>query len=169
MFKHNQYKNVLKELSGNDLTERMRTYVDDLKQKQAAMQERFDGWIKVQDGIAARNEAIEFRRAGAIRYDLFKGNLGSEKAVDVKLAADMIVLKDNYDIALIISGDQDYVPAVQVVKDFGKHVYNVAFRKRDGGLLPGGARRLNLITDKSIEVQYDEFKSYSKLLSNPRP
>ena len=68
----------------------------------------------------------------------------------------MIVLRDIYDIAVIVSGDQDYVPAVKVVKDFGKIVVNVAFLARNGRLLPGGARRLNHLTDDSIEIGYED-------------
>lgn len=47
-----------------------------------------------------------------------------EKGVDVKLAVEMIenALSDNYDTAIIISGDGDFVPAVDLVKKQGKHV-----------------------------------------------
>jgi len=127
-----------------------------LKDAQDRMRTRFVGWRRVQDGIASRWPRIEFRRAGAIMYNAFTGKLGSEKAVDVKLATDLIMLREIYDIAVIVSGDQDYVPAVQVVKDSGKIVHNVVFRTRGGRLLPGGARRLNLLTDSCIEVSYGD-------------
>ena len=65
-------------------------------------------------------------------------------------------MRDIYDVAIILSGDQDYVPAVEVIKDSGKRVINVVFRTRGGRLLPGGARRLNEITDWSLEVKYDD-------------
>ena len=71
-----------------------------------------------------------------------------------------IVLRDIYDTAIILSGDQDYVPAVQVVKDSGKRVVNVAFRARNGSPLPGGARRLNQVTDNSLEIEYAKLNSY---------
>jgi uncharacterized LabA/DUF88 family protein len=58
--------------------------------------------------------------------------------VDVNLGVDMVLFRDIYDVAVIVSGDQDYVPAVQAVKDSGKHVVNVAFLARNGVLLPGG-------------------------------
>lgn len=96
------------------------------------------------DGISTTHKAIEFRRAGSINCNLFQNNkFGSEKAVDVKLATDIITLRDIYDIAAIVSGDQDYVPAVEVIKDSGKRVVNAAFETQNGRLLPGGARRLN--------------------------
>ncbi len=86
--------------------------------------------------------------------------MGAEKSVDVKLATDLIMLRDIYDIAVIVSGDQDYVPAVQIVKDAGKKVVNVSFETRGGRLLPGGARRLNEKTDSALRVGYSELKTY---------
>ena len=124
------------------------------------MDRRFQEWINVQDGIASRHTAVEFRRAGAIRYDLFNNTLGSEKAVDVKLATDMILLKDIYDTAIILSGDQDYVPAVQAVKDSGKKVINATFLTRSGQLLPGGARRLNQVTDDSLLIEFGTLSEF---------
>ena len=77
----------------------------------------------------------------------------------MNLALDMVMLREIYDLALIVSGDQDYVPAVQAAKNSGKHVVNVAFEAQDGRLLPGGARRLNDVTDWSIAVPYAEFRT----------
>lgn len=54
------------------------------------MQNRFNGWIAIQDGISLKHRAVEFRRAGAMKCDLFENRLGREKAVDVKLASDMM-------------------------------------------------------------------------------
>ena len=98
--------------------ERMTEIVGYLREQQDRMQTRFNGWTEVQEGIAGRHTAIEFRKAGTITCNLLDNNrFGREKAVDVKLASDLIALKDIYDIAVIVSGGQDYVPAVQVVKD----------------------------------------------------
>jgi hypothetical protein len=72
----------------------------------------------------------------------------------------MIMLRKIYDTAIIVSGDQDYVPAAQILKDAGKTVINVAFEKRNRNLLPGGARRLNIVTDASISVPYGVLKTY---------
>ncbi len=126
-----------------------------LKSERSAMAQRFDGWRRIHDAIALRTDSLEFRRAGAIRYDLFTGRFGTEKAVDVKLAIDLLELRPLYDVAIIVSGDGDYVPAVQALKDSGKRVVNVSFKTRNGRLLPGGAYRLNLVTDSVVEVPYD--------------
>jgi uncharacterized LabA/DUF88 family protein len=133
------------------------------EKKASVMKSRFESWRRIQDGIAHAHNAVEFRRAGAILYNLFTGQLGPEKAVDVKLATDLIELRRIYDIALIVSGDQDYVPAVQVAKDSGKTVINVAFETRNGRLLPGGARRLNQMTDSSFSIKYHDLKQYMSL------
>lgn len=127
------------------------------------MSKRFGGWTSIQEGIATRHDAIEFRHAGAIQYDLFRRSFGQEKAVDVKLASDLIVLRDIYEVAVILSGDQDYVPAVQVVKDSGRRVVNVSFQTRSGRLLPGGARRLNQVTDRSLIVTHNDLARYLRL------
>ncbi len=153
-------KNKLKNTNSTELLTKMEQIVKELRIRQNGMRHRFEGWRKLQDGISSQWSRIEFRRAGAITYNLFDKSLGIEKAVDVKLATDLIVLREIYDVAVIISGDQDYVPAVQVVKDFGKIVINVVFRARNGKLLPGGARRLNQLTDNCIEITYQEFVKY---------
>jgi hypothetical protein len=49
-----------------------------------------------------------------------------------------------------IQGDDDLA--------FGSVI--VSFLKKSGGLLPGGARRLNQITDRAIEVAYDDMKKF---------
>ncbi len=127
---------------------------------QSEMEKRFSGWINLQSIIEARNNSIEFRRAGSIKYDLLERKLGKEKAVDVKLATDLLQLKDIYDVAVILSGDQDYTPAVEAIKDFGKRTVNVSFLTENGKLLPGGAKRLNQTTDWSIEIQHSDLKNH---------
>jgi uncharacterized LabA/DUF88 family protein len=139
------------------------TIAEGLIRDEASLKRRFEGWKIIQDGIAHAFESVEFRRSGSIRYDLFTQRFGQEKGVDVKLATDLLKLEDIYDVGIIVSGDGDYVPAVQVVKDWGKHIINVSFLKKNGGLLPGGARRLNQNTDRAIEVAYADMKAFMKI------
>lgn len=49
----------------------------------------------------------------------FTDDIPSEKMTDVNIAAEMIVdaVKDKYDIALLVSGDADLVPAVKIIKE----------------------------------------------------
>jgi uncharacterized LabA/DUF88 family protein len=163
-----ELKEELRLLEDEDLIDRMGELVRNLLNKRSWMERRFRWWTSVQNNISARHPAIEFRRAGAINYNLFDGSFGQEKAVDVKLATDLLTLSDIVDVAVIVSGDQDYVPAVQVVKDRGKKVVNVAFETRGGKLLPGGARRLNHVTDTSLQIPYSEFGIHLNL-HDPTP
>lgn len=110
--------------------------------------------------MSIKHDALEFRRCGAIRYDLFRERILNEKGVDVQLAVDLLKLQNIYDIAVIVSGDQDYISAVRTIKDLGKRVVNVSFRRKDGKILPGGAWRLNKTTDDVIEIKYDELKPF---------
>lgn len=130
----------------------------ELEAERNKIERRFQGWKTVQNGIVSKHDEIEFRRAGTIPYNLFARRLGTEKAVDVKLSIDMLKLSEIYDVAVIVSGDGDYVPAVQAIKDCGKRVVNVSFETRSGELLPGGARTLNQITDNVLIVKYDQIK-----------
>ena len=47
-----------------------------------------------------------------------------EKGVDVRMAADMVyyAARDFYDTAIVVTEDQDFSPAMGLVKDLGKHV-----------------------------------------------
>jgi uncharacterized LabA/DUF88 family protein len=157
--KHEPFRAALERLTVSARDSEMKAMVAELDARQRVMRSRFDGWTAMHNGIATRHRSIEFRPAGAIRYNLFEKSLGKEKAVDVKLATDLIVLRDIYDAAVIVSGDQDYVPAVQYVKDKGKVVVNVAFKTRGGELLPGGAWRLNQMADWCLCVPYIDMKA----------
>jgi len=157
---HEPYKKELVALQGQSLSQRIKEIVEELKKREEDFRRRFEGWLEIQNGIAQKHKAVEFRKAGAIRYNLFDKSMGQEKAVDVKLAVDLLELRKIYDVAIIVSGDQDYVPAVQVIKDSGKKVINVCFLTRDGRYLPGGARRLNQVTDDVLEIKWDDLKRF---------
>lgn len=144
----------------DERAQKVRDLVGELVEKQRQIRRRFDGWTRIQNDIARKEVAIEFRRAGGIRYNLFDATFGGEKAVDVNLACDMVALREIYDVAVVFSGDQDYVPAIRIVKNVGKRVVNVSFRARNNNLLPGGAQRLNETADQSIIVEYAELAKY---------
>ncbi|PIU03214.1 MAG: hypothetical protein COT55_00070 [Candidatus Diapherotrites archaeon CG09_land_8_20_14_0_10_32_12] len=88
------------------------------------------------------------------RLDLYLGRLEkrpnnhkSENGVDVKLAIDMLSLAyhNNYDVALLISNDSDFVPAIKEVQSLGKQVYNISFPATK-------CYHLNKVCDKTIKV-----------------
>lgn len=161
--KYKDYKKTLNKLTGVALKDKATELRQELIDEQNRIISKFRGWENIQDGITNKHSAIEFRRSGHIRYNLFTHILSKEKAVDVKLATDLILLSDIYDTAVIVSGDQDFVPAVEAIKDRGKRVVNVAFLERSGKLLPGGARRLNQVTDTHISISHEDSARYFKI------
>lgn len=52
-----------------------------------------------------------------------------QKEVDVSLACEMLehALMDHFDVAIVVSGDRDFVPAIQKVQSAGKRVEVAAF------------------------------------------
>jgi uncharacterized LabA/DUF88 family protein len=56
-----------------------------------------------------------------------------EKGVDVNIAVDMIHLsaENQYDDAILLSGDSDFVPAITQVRKNGKRVQTAAFRNHN--------------------------------------
>ncbi|MCX7911457.1 MAG: NYN domain-containing protein [Dehalococcoidales bacterium] len=71
-----------------------------------------------------------------------------EKGTDVQLATDMLVhsFKNNYDVAVLVAGDNDFAGALQAIKENGKHVEVVLFGKKDS------SRQLRDVADKVITV-----------------
>jgi hypothetical protein len=52
---------------------------EDLSTKSQGIRSRFDGFTAIQNGIAQKHRAIEFRRSGAISHNLLTGQFGQEK------------------------------------------------------------------------------------------
>jgi uncharacterized LabA/DUF88 family protein len=50
-----------------------------------------------------------------------------EKGLDTSLAVDMVALCENYDVAVVASGDADSIPSIRYLKNKGKHVCAVEF------------------------------------------
>ena len=71
-----------------------------------------------------------------------------EKGTDVQLATDMIThsYKNNYDVAVVVAGDNDYVGAIQAVKDNGKNVEVALFGKERTSL------QLRKVADNIITI-----------------
>jgi uncharacterized LabA/DUF88 family protein len=70
---------------------------------------------------------IEFDTLG--RVTTYLGYQQGEKGVDVGIAVDMISKMPNYDVAILVSGDADYIPAVRYLKDNLKYVYQFSLAK----------------------------------------
>jgi len=90
-------------------------------------------------GDDAKQLAVRERlRALGFEPEVFKKTKGQEKSkgVDITLTKDMLshAFMNNYDGALLIAGDGDYVPLVREVKRLGKIVGVSFFREPGAGL-----------------------------------
>lgn len=71
-----------------------------------------------------------------------------EKETDVRLAIDMVLgaVRDDYDIAVVVSGDTDFVPAIEAVRQFGKRVVWAHFPHQRG------IKRLYMAAGEDLEM-----------------
>ena len=129
-----------------------------LEEQHSIIQNRLLGWHQKQGQIEFKVPRLQFQRFGYLKTELDNLKFRGEKGVDVRLATDLILLKDIYDTAIIVSGDGDYIPAVAAIKSFGKSVVTVSFKNQDGQFLPGGARKLTSVSDTSIALQYETMR-----------
>ena len=119
-------KFVEKLTSGRDL---VRAYYYNVRQDRthnaAAAQE--------QDRFLASLEEVPYLET---RLGIYKqrGVEMVEKGVDVMIATDLVsgAFKNLYDTAILVSGDGDFFPAIEAVKDLGKHVEVAAQHLRPG-------------------------------------
>lgn len=73
-----------------------------------------------------------------------------QKRVDTLIALDMLskAYENHYDIAILISGDEDHLPVVDAVKNTGKRVYGVFFESHASSTLKESFDR-SLVIDRS--------------------
>ncbi len=83
----------------------------------------------------------------------------SAKGVDIALARDLLshAFHDNYDVAVLVAGDGDFVPLVEEVKRLGKVVYVAFFVGADFGLSP----ELDLASDRLFAINDSFLKTWA--------
>ena len=105
---------------------------------------------KQQQAFFAGVNAIPYTelRLGRLVYTNWPSVPPYEKGTDVQLATDMIThsYKNNYDVAILVAGDNDFAGAVQAVKDNGKHVEVALFGKQ------GTSQQLRAAADMVIMI-----------------
>lgn len=105
---------------------------------------------KTQEAFFASVSAIPYTelRLGRLVYTNWPSQPPYEKGTDVQLATDMIThsYKGNYDVAILVAGDNDFAGAVQAVKDNGKHVEVALFGKQ------GTSQQLRSSADMIIAI-----------------
>lgn len=120
-------------------------------------------YYTVVQGDESKKEDIELelKNIGIETPRVFKKAKGrSSKRVDITLATDMLAQahRDNYDIAILVAGDEDYVPLVKAIKDEGKRVV-LWFFEESKGL----SNHLKMEADYFFDISWFLLKSKSDL------
>lgn len=99
---------------------------------------------------------------------------GREKGIDVLLALAMVLgaVNDEYDVAVVVSGDTDLVPAIDATLDLGKRVENAVWWPGNGPGRPlraSGGRRIwcHRLTEKHFDWLRDD-TDYAHLPAEPQ-
>lgn len=79
--------------------------------------------------VRASTDFIDVLECGHWKVDFIRQAL-VEKGLDAALSVDMVALVNNYDVAIVVSGDADMLPSIRHVKARGKHVGIVEFVPR---------------------------------------
>ncbi len=87
------------------------------------------GKFGLDDSARKLHDKLRFLGFRVIARDSYDSETREQKEVDVAMACEMVVhaLRDNYDVAIVVSGDRDFVPAIQHVQSAGKRVEVAAF------------------------------------------
>ena len=107
-----------------------------------------------------RVHRIEQDQEGKITY---RGVQVGEKGVDTGIAVDMIAKMPHYDVAVLVSGDADFLPVVGYLKDNLKYVYQFSVAKG----APPSMRYLSPLLIGKVDCfeSYDEVELLSQYLN----
>ena len=81
-----------------------------------------------------------------------------EKGIDVRIATDMIKLAwaDNYDAAVLVSSDKDFIPVVQFLETRGIKVLHANFPPKGSHLTQACWDSIDVPSLRSSFVEIDE-------------
>jgi uncharacterized LabA/DUF88 family protein len=91
---------------------------------------------------------LEMRLGRLVYTSAWPGTPPYEKGIDIMLTTDLLThsFKQNYDVAILVAGDSDYVGAIQQVKNNGQNVEVALFGK------DYTSRPLREVADRIIEI-----------------
>lgn len=122
------------------------------------------------ENIQRETDFLEFRYVGQYQVQpfrpyriqqgengeiIYRGTQVGEKGVDTGIAVDMIAKMPHYDVAILVSGDADFLPVVGYLKDHLKYVYQFSVAKG----VPPSIRYLS----PYLKGKVDCFASYNEV------
>ena len=90
------------------------------------------GVLEADDRSRAFHDLLRYKGFRVIARDSFDVERDEQKEVDVAMACQIVVhaLRDNYDTAIVVSGDRDFIPAIQFVN------VKESLEFQTGGIIP---------------------------------
>ncbi len=75
------------------------------------------------------HDYLRYNGFRVIARDSYDSERDEQKEVDVAMACQIVVhaLRDNYDVGIVVSGDRDFIPAIQEAQSAGKRIEVAAF------------------------------------------
>lgn len=104
----------------------LRIWFEEIEQWYAEKKRLLSGIQRFHHGVRNSTDFIDIIECGHWKVDLLRKGL-TEKMLDTALAVDMITKLDNYDVAVLLSGDQDCIPGIEHLKAQNKTVATVQF------------------------------------------
>jgi uncharacterized LabA/DUF88 family protein len=85
--------------------------------------------VGTDDRFKRLHDKLRYLGFRVVVRDSYDPEKQEQKEVDVAMACEMVVhaLRDHYDVAIVVSGDRDFVPAIQHIQAAGKRVEVAAF------------------------------------------
>jgi uncharacterized LabA/DUF88 family protein len=83
----------------------------------------------VEDRLRRFHDRLRYLGFRVVARESFDEQRQQQKEVDVALACELVAhaFKNNYDVAILVSGDRDFIPAIQHAQLSGKRVEVAAF------------------------------------------
>lgn len=134
-----------------DAVTRIRQWLDQKMNQVASQHRQFDR-------ILDTCKRLEFKRVGILKCDPYVGESIGSKGDDVAMAVDLVSLAPYYDTALIVSGDYDFAPAIQRVKDMLKEVISIQFANSKGTI--GVSQSFKRLTDDIRVLTKEEMRKF---------
>ena len=102
-------------------------YYDSTTKEQQSPKQRYYDMLR-QHTITIVTKPLKFKRIVCRHCNHAESNVPHQKGVDVAMATDMMGLcfEDAYDVAIVVSGDNDFEEAIKYIKSRGKNVWIVS-------------------------------------------
>jgi hypothetical protein len=128
----------------------------EVRERRVLAMEEQEALRKNHQAIARIAGDLEFVSAGSRKYKFDKDPKNAwagEKGVDVAMAVDMLRKTPIYDLAIVLTRDADFIPAINAVKDVGRIVVVPRFTDPQGKLIIETPEELLVAADRTFNIE----------------